>query len=224
MKTRGTLRLILAAVTGAPARGLDLSEGADGKPQLADNALRLHFSVSPSTGYALIGVGWRPLGIDIERVRSDIDWRPIAAMILHPRERAALRGAARATATAAFFEIWTQKEAYLKAIGGGAAIDLASFATDPAGGPVSIGGEGAPAAWFTHTLTAPAGYKAALATSFSRPDVRDVTPSFAGFCPFFAKAAVITAPSRMVAVAGNASSRMSAGRPNVHLESRHCSG
>jgi hypothetical protein len=43
-----------------------------------------------------------------------------------------------------------------------------------------------------HALTAPAGYKAALATSFSRLDVGDVTLLFA-----------ITAPSRMVAVAGN---------------------
>jgi 4'-phosphopantetheinyl transferase len=224
VKTRGALRLILAAGAGAPARGLHLSEGADGKPRLADNPLGLHFSVSHSAGYALIGVGWRPLGIDIERVRSDIDWRPIAAKSLHPRERAALHGSSMTTATAAFFQIWTHKEAYLKAIGCGVAGDLASFAIDPAGGPVCVGGERAPAAWFTQALTAPAGYKAALATSFSRPDVCDVTPSFAGFCPFFANAAAITAPSRMVAVAGNAASRMSAGRANVHLESRHCSG
>ena len=190
VKTRGALRLILAAGTGAHARSLDLSEGADGKPQLADNAFGLHLSLSHSAGYALIGVGWRPLGIDIERVRSDIDWRPIAAMSLHPRERAALRGSSMTTATAAFFQIWTHKEAYLKAIGRGVATDLASFAIDPAGGPVCVGGERAPATWFTHALTAPAGYQAALATSFSRPDVRDVTPSFAGFCPFYANAAV----------------------------------
>jgi hypothetical protein len=65
----------------------------------------------------------------------------------------------------------------------------------------------------------------AQAISFSRPDVpHDVTPSFAGLCPFSAKAAAITAPSRVVAAAGNAPPRMSAGRPNVRLESRHCSG
>jgi hypothetical protein len=73
---------------------------------------------------------------------------------------------------------------------------LASFAIDSAGGPVSIGGEEASAAWFTRALSAPAGYKAALATSFSRPDIRDMTPSSAGFCPLFGNATVITTPNR----------------------------
>jgi hypothetical protein len=82
------------------------------------------------------------------------------------------------TASETFFQMWTHGEAYLKATGRGVAIDSA-------GGPVSVGGEGTPAAWFTHALTAPAGDKAALATSFSRPDVHDVTRWVCRLLPLF---------------------------------------
>jgi len=184
VKTRGALRSILAACTGAPARSVDLIESEGRKPQLRRNPHGLHFNVSHSADYALIGLGWRPLGIDIECVRTDIDWRPIAAMSFHPRERAAFDGPLMIAPTETFFQIWTHKEAYLKAIGRGVTIDLSSFATDPGGGPVSDGSEGASAPWFTHALAAPAGYKAALATSLRQPEVRDMTPSFAGFAPF----------------------------------------
>jgi 4'-phosphopantetheinyl transferase len=184
VKSRGSLRLILAACTGALARDLDLGAGEDRKPRLRDNPHGLHFSVSHSADYALIGLGWRPLGIDIECVRTDIDWRPIAAMSFHPRERAALDGPSMIALTETFFQIWTHKEAYLKGIGRGVAVDLASFATDSGGGPVADFGEASSAPWFTRALPAPAGYKAALASRFGQPDIRDVTPSFADLVRF----------------------------------------
>jgi 4'-phosphopantetheinyl transferase len=177
-KTRGALRSILAACTGERARSLDLVESPGGKPQLRDNPHGLQFSVSHSGGYALIGVGWQSLGVDIECIRRDLDWRAIAASF-HARERDPLLAPSMAAPIDAFFQIWTHKEAYLKGIGRGMAVDLAGFAIDLDGGPVADSGEGGPTPWYTHALAAPTGYKAALAIALRAPKLLDVTLSFA---------------------------------------------
>jgi 4'-phosphopantetheinyl transferase len=181
VKTRGALRSIIAAGTGRRARSLELVEGQGRKPRLCDNSQGLHFSVSHSADYALIGVGWRALGVDIECVRGDINWQSIAGTSFHPRERAALAAPSTSVPTEAFFQIWTQKEAYLKGTGRGVALDLASFATEPDGGPVSDRGEASAVPWFTLPLAAPAGYKAALAVPLRQADAGDVTPRLADF-------------------------------------------
>jgi 4'-phosphopantetheinyl transferase len=180
VKTRGALRVILAACTGASAHSLDFVEGGGRKPQLCDNPAGVQFSVSHSAAYALVGVGRQPLGVDIECMVPDIDWEAIAGGF-HPRERLALRAPSVAARTEAFFQIWTLKEAYLKGSGRGVAVDLARFAVDPNGGPVADSAEPSATPWHAHALAAPAGCKAALAVALRAPKVCDDTLSFSGF-------------------------------------------
>jgi 4'-phosphopantetheinyl transferase len=165
VQSHGALRLVLAACSGRPIGSIELTEDPRGKPRLRDGALE--FNLSHSGGYVLIGVGRAPLGVDIESVEREIDWRGIAARWFHPRERAALFASPDAEQRDAFFQIWTQKEAYLKAIGRGLAGNLADFATAARGGAVETNAAaGTHGAWHISRLAAPAGYEAAAAAPF----------------------------------------------------------
>ena len=76
----------------------------------------------------------RVLGVDIEWPRPRVEYEQIAARFFSPQEQAALMGRPAAERHAAFFNIWTRKEAYLKARGDGISAGLDTFS-------VSLGAE-----------------------------------------------------------------------------------
>jgi len=170
VKARALLRVMLSRCTGESAKSFEFDEGGGTRPRLRTNPWGLHFSVSHSDDRVAVALSTAPVGIDIERVGADCSWQAIAAICFHSSERGLLQGAGGGAAREAFFEIWTRKEAYLKAIGTGLDTDPASFsiaapdsvvATDASGPRVD--------AWFTRSIDAPAGYKAALASRCPRP-------------------------------------------------------
>jgi 4'-phosphopantetheinyl transferase len=180
VKCRGALRLILAASTGEDPRRLDFVEGETGKPALRATGAGIEFNVAHSGDYALIGVGRSPLGVDIERIRADLDWRTIGAAGFHPDEQQAIEALPPEARTDAFFQVWTHKEAYLKGTGRGVATDLAAFRTLLAGGPVRDHAQPTPEPWFTRPLAAPAGYKATVAITSARLDLPALITSLPG--------------------------------------------
>jgi 4'-phosphopantetheinyl transferase len=70
------------------------------------------------------------LGVDLEVVRPIADLDGIAEYFFSPRELASLRALGPHERTAGFFNCWTRKEAYIKAVGGGLSIPLKSINTD----------------------------------------------------------------------------------------------
>lgn len=163
--TRGLLRLMLARYTGCAPSGFDIVEGEGNAPRLADNPWNLSFNVSHSHDWAAIAVGDKPLGIDIERLDRHADCEQIAEVCYHERERELLRAAPQAKVADTFFDIWTRKEACLKATGKGFSADPSRFSTVPFQGPIIVDGEACnEQGWYTQPLSAPAGYKAALAS------------------------------------------------------------
>ena len=116
---RGRLRQLLGERLGVAPREIRLVYGANGKPRLADEAMR--FSVSHSAEIALFAFSQaREVGVDIEAVRPIESADAIAAHILSQRERRAY--AAARDKVAAFLRFWTRKEALAKAIGEGLSI------------------------------------------------------------------------------------------------------
>ncbi|MGH7311905.1 MAG: 4'-phosphopantetheinyl transferase family protein, partial [Candidatus Rokuibacteriota bacterium] len=119
---RGLLRAVLARYLGTAASAVRIRGDAGRKPQLHgpdDGGLR--FNVAHSEDLALYAVAWqREVGIDVERIRPELDWAALAARFFSPPERAALAGAG-AEAAALFTRLWVAKEAYLKATGLGLA-------------------------------------------------------------------------------------------------------
>ncbi len=119
---RGILRQICGAYLAKEPAALTFDRGRWGKPRLSDrcdeNGLR--FSVSHSHVVALYAFTCgREVGVDVERIRSDMAWQPLAPLCLSARETALLRALPKTAQTEAFFTLWARKEAFLKARGVG---------------------------------------------------------------------------------------------------------
>jgi 4'-phosphopantetheinyl transferase len=119
---RGILREILSGYLALPADRLRFRYGRHGKPCLADGSGpgRLRFNLSHSDALAVFAFTWnRHVGIDVERVRTDLRWDDVAAQCLSHGERQFLRRLGESQRCRAFLVAWTCKEAYLKARGEG---------------------------------------------------------------------------------------------------------
>lgn len=126
---RGILRDVLSRYLDAAAGELVFAYGQHGKPSLAHPAgTGLRFNLSHTGTVALIAVSrGRELGVDIERVNPHTECMRLAERFFSPGEAAVLGRLPGAQRPAAFFEGWTRKEAYIKAIGSGLALPLRSF-------------------------------------------------------------------------------------------------
>ena len=127
---RGVLRELLGAYLGVPAREVVFSYGPRGKPFLGGPAAAggLSFNLSNSHELALIGLLRGPeIGVDVELLKPMPDLEQIAERFFSASERAALRGLPAGQKREGFFNCWTRKEAYLKAVGEGLAAPLDSF-------------------------------------------------------------------------------------------------
>src|SRR5437762_14383062 len=70
---------------------------------------------------------WRRVGVDIERIRPMSDLEAIAERSFSPHERQELRRLASGDRNEGFFNCWTRKEAFIKAVGEGLSHPLERF-------------------------------------------------------------------------------------------------
>jgi len=174
---RGALRDILSRYLGTPPDGISFSHGEFGKPALAGAAAdsQLRFNASHSHGVALYAVNrGRDVGLDLELMREDFAGLEIAERFFSPREVQALRALPRDLQTAAFFNCWTRKEAYIKARGEGLSHPLHGFTVSLAPGEPAefllIDDDSAEASrWSLIELSPAAGFAAALAVNGPKP-------------------------------------------------------
>lgn len=171
---RGALRAILARYLDEAPERLRFRYGPYGKPALAGSAgdaggAALRFNASHSGRLAIYTVSrGREVGVDVERVRPTVAWRPIVERMFTPRERAALEAVPPGAAIETFFAYWTRKEAYAKARGEGLSLPLACIdvtaAPGESWGRVRVAGDpGESSRWRLEPLVPGAGYLAALA-------------------------------------------------------------
>jgi 4'-phosphopantetheinyl transferase len=133
---RGILRDILGRYLGQPPAQLRLRCGPFGKPELdTDGPAPLRFNLAHAGGMALYAISrGREVGVDLERVRAEIDHVAITGELFAASERAALASIADPTRRLrAFFTRWVCKEAYMKARGLGHNLPLAAVQVDLAG-------------------------------------------------------------------------------------------
>ena len=115
-------RRILSQYAGMHPESLEFGRGRYGKPFLIlrCNETPLYFSISRSTGVALLAVtGIGEIGVDIENVLDFHDRDAIAERFFSPREREVFDSLPFDAKNEAFFRCWTRKEALLKAMGVG---------------------------------------------------------------------------------------------------------
>jgi 4'-phosphopantetheinyl transferase len=111
---RARLRQILSDYLDRSPLEIQISTGLQGKPQVVG----LEFNLSHSGDLVAYAISDRPVGIDIERIRS-MDLSGIIQRFFTPSEFVAWQKLPPADQELAFFQTWTVKEAYLKAIGTG---------------------------------------------------------------------------------------------------------
>jgi len=124
---RSALRHILAETLGVDPVNLRFVTGPHGKPRLANGSVS--FNLSHSGARALIALSHDgEIGVDIEEIRSMPDLHEVARRFFSTREAQRLCALQDPdAATRAFFECWTRKEAFIKAIGEGLTHPLDSF-------------------------------------------------------------------------------------------------
>lgn len=88
----------------------------------------MRFNLSHSQGLALYALVLdRNVGVDVEALRTLADAEQIAERFFSPLERAELCALPRDEKQNAFFRCWTQKEAFIKAVGDGLSLALDRF-------------------------------------------------------------------------------------------------
>jgi 4'-phosphopantetheinyl transferase len=118
---RGILRKILGFYLNINGDTIEFEYNSRGKPKISNfNAINLQFNVSHSQDLALYGITRdRRIGIDLEYLRDLDDADKIARRFFSPTESVLVASLEGEEQKRVFFQFWTAKEAYLKAIGSG---------------------------------------------------------------------------------------------------------
>ena len=125
--SRALLRIVLATYLRLDPRDLVFDYSTNGKPFLS-RAGQLRFNLSHSHDAALIGVTLaREIGVDVERIRDDLEVEQIARQFFSKAEQSALATLPAIQRQGAFFDCWTRKEAFVKARGDGLSLPLDQF-------------------------------------------------------------------------------------------------
>jgi len=127
---RGALRDILSRYADLAAEAIAFEYEAHGKPKLAEamNQNQLCFNLSHAENLALLAVSRGHLiGVDVEFVRALDDAEKIAQRFFSPLESSIFCALPEEQKPAAFFNCWTRKEAFIKALGEGLSHPLHRF-------------------------------------------------------------------------------------------------
>jgi 4'-phosphopantetheinyl transferase len=160
----GQLRARLGQEVGEAPERLRFQADDHGKPFLPDHPdLRFNLSSSNLLALCVIGRGIA-LGCDIEWCDPALADRAVADWLFAPAERAALAQLSGSEWVAGFFNCWTRKEAYVKALGLGLSHPLHAFTVSVAPGEPARLIHAAPG-WSLSSFEPAPGYQAAVVVS-----------------------------------------------------------
>ena len=179
---RVVLRHVLARLAGCAPDHLQFERSEAGKPSLRYPAVPLAFNVSHSGEIVLIAwTARRTVGVDVERIRPDIDVPALSEICFSPRERSVVLGAddpgrlpTPDEISRRFFRHWACKESWIKADGRGMGLPLRSFSligTDLPG-CYTVEGDGDLLPWRTRAFSTIGGYASAVTSDSGQWAIR----------------------------------------------------
>jgi len=173
---RGALRAIVARYLKTSAEELRFAYSENGKPALVGEAAGIHFNLAHTEDLALVAVTRIGLiGVDVEAVRPMKNVDELVARFFSARENALFQKVPEAEKPEAFFNLWTRKEALLKATGEGitrslSLVEVSFLPGEPARLLAISGDEKKAAEWTLRDFSPVAGFVGAIAIQM--PDVR----------------------------------------------------
>ncbi|MBA3771542.1 MAG: 4'-phosphopantetheinyl transferase superfamily protein [Ramlibacter sp.] len=162
---RAKLRGVLAGYLGADPARLEIIARLRGRFQLAPAQARgLEFNLSYSgSAIVLVVTRGRLVGVDIEKVRPLQDLEGAMSLVLTNAEQVEVRSQSPGPArTIRFFQFWTRKEAYLKAVGRGIGLGMRDVDALALGSGPSVGAPGT--TWSVENLDLGEGMVGAVVT------------------------------------------------------------
>lgn len=153
-------RWMLADRTAVRPEAVRIAVGPRGKPFWPERP-DVHFNLSHSGDWVVAVVADAEVGIDIEQVRPP-DFRVAERFFAREEYSSLMRLPDERARTEYFFELWTIKESYVKALGAGLSHPFDRFAVRPTNGGVQIVDPSAQTAYYARSYPAPAGYKLAV--------------------------------------------------------------
>lgn len=121
---RSTLKMILGQYLNIAPQTIEFEYSSRGKPRLSDHLSgdKIQFNTSHSEELAIYAITCdRPIGVDVEYIRTIKDAKHLAQRFFTPQEYEQISPLSSPDLEKAFFQLWTAKEAYLKATGEGIA-------------------------------------------------------------------------------------------------------
>lgn len=158
---RAALRRAAGGALGLDPAAVRLTVGPWGKPLVEDDP-GLHVNASHTDGLALVALTRAgPVGVDVERLRGDVEALDLARRYFAPGEAERLAGLPADAHAGAFLRLWARKEAVLKAAGRGLGGGL-DVSTGDGPGWAAVDAPGLGACWVSDLDVGP-GHAAALA-------------------------------------------------------------
>lgn len=117
--SRGILKWILSHYFKSEPQSLSFSYSQQGKPFLVSSCDQsLYFNLSHSNGRMLCGITWvAQIGVDVEYINMQLDFKELLPLVFSPNEIEKLHHVPSQFQRQCFYNCWTRKEAYLKAVG-----------------------------------------------------------------------------------------------------------
>jgi 4'-phosphopantetheinyl transferase len=168
------VRLILSRYLDASADRIQFSYTEAGKPSMAGS--RVFFNVSHSNDIGLIAVALCPVGVDVELI-TDLksEGTGIVAMVCHETERTELDMLSTVERCRLFYQLWTRKEAFCKAVGIGLQYAIADLFFQKQGLPLLYqvcDTRYGRLPYYVHDLACPLGYAGSVCAPFRPAAIR----------------------------------------------------
>jgi phosphopantetheinyl transferase len=115
----GFLRWMLGRYLGISPEVLEFTRGLYGKPSIQKYSRKMFFNLSHSSGVSVLAFDpEHEIGVDVEKTDAEFEYEPIVRQFFTQEEGQYIRQS-EGGSMKRFYEIWTRKEAYLKAVGAG---------------------------------------------------------------------------------------------------------
>jgi len=118
--SHGFMRSVLENYIETPASEIIFSASDKGKPELDKQVhnSNIFFNLSHSNNIALLAIALNhEVGVDVEHLDRKNDWKGIIKRFYTPDEQANIFKLPEDKQQNTFFQMWTRKEAYMKALG-----------------------------------------------------------------------------------------------------------